>query len=150
MRLDLGGGLVPAPGHVNIDLIKEADIVWDLNEGLPDSVMHPSPEYPEPVEGIRAMHVLEHLDEIIPLMNDCFEALQSGGKFEISTPLAGTPQYWQDPTHRRGFVPESFLYFVAGSPYEKEQKQYGITARFVIETNFVLDQWQVCVTLVKP
>ena len=37
MRLDLGGGTknTVAPGHVNIDLVKDADIVWDLNKGLP-------------------------------------------------------------------------------------------------------------------
>lgn len=164
MRLDLGGGLAPAPGHVNIDLIPESDIQWDLNKGLPlaGEVVEYDPIGPQfakvrrayrfetPVEGIRASHVIEHLDTIIPLMNDCYEVLKSGGLFEISTPLAGTDQYWQDPTHKRGYVMDSFLYFAKDSPFAKEQKEYGITARFIIVSNYIEDHWQLCATLKKP
>lgn len=144
MRLDLGGGLVPAPGHVNIDIIPEADFVWNLNKGLP-----PRDIIPPPIEGIRCNHVIEHLDTIIPLMNDCYDRMEKGALFEISTPLAGTSQYWQDPTHKRGYVCDSFLYFAKDSPFEKEQKEYGITARFIIVQNFILDGWQVSCTLKK-
>jgi len=163
IRIDLGGGLVPRPGHINIDLIKEADIVHDLNSGLPmKEVIYmkdgkgnfKSVDVLENV-GITAFaanHLLEHLSNIIPLMNDCYEALTPGGVFEISTPHAGTKEWYQDPTHVKAFVKESFLYFAKDSPFKKEQKEYGITARFNIdraERGKGVDKWQLFVTLYK-
>lgn len=145
MRIDLGGGYAPTPGHFNIDLVPEADYVWDLNKGLPSTI-----KTERNIEGIRCHHVIEHLTSVISLFNDCYEVMKEGALFEISTPLAGTPQYWQDPTHVKGFVSESFLYFRKDSPFEKEQNEYGITARFEIVKCEVSDGWQLEVTLRKP
>jgi len=146
IRIDLGGGLSPYPGYINIDLIKEADIQWDLEKGLPESIL------PDSVVAITASHLLEHLADIIPLMNDCYEVLIPGGLFEISMPYAGTTEWYQDPTHKRAYVEQSFLYFATNSPYKKEQDQYGITARFEIvkaERGMGVDDWQLFVTLRK-
>lgn len=156
MRIDLGGGHAPTPGHINIDIVDEADVVWDLNLGLPRKEMPTdytmskgNPLLHSNVEGIRCHHLIEHLHNIIPMMNDAYEVLKDGALMEISTPLAGTPQYWQDPTHVKGFVPESFLYFRKDSPFEKEQNEYRITARFEIVKCEVSDGWQLEVTLKK-
>lgn len=146
LRIDLGGGLSPRPGHINIDLIGEADIQWDLEKGLPDNIL------PNSVAAFTASQLIEHLADVIPLMNDCYEALVLGGLFEISTPYAGTKQWYQDPTHKRAYVEESFLYFAMDSPFRKEQDQYGITARFEIvraERGMGVDDWQLFVTLRK-
>lgn len=147
-RLDIGGGLAPVPGHVNIDIIKEADIVWDLNKGLPEHKDFHD-KYFGKVEGIRSHHLIEHLDTIIPLMNDCYNVMASGALFEISTPLAGTKEWYQDPTHKRAYVQESFLYFIENSPFNKEQREYGITARFKLIECKVSDGWQLEVKLQK-
>lgn len=158
IRLDLGGGHAPAPGHINIDIVPEADIIWDLNKGLPvarvSELMSRDPKYikVDSVKGVRCHHVIEHLDTIIPLMNDCYEVMKEGALFELSTPMAGSIQFWQDPTHKKGYVPESFLYFCEGSPFGKEQKEYGITARFKILKNRMGkrgDNWQLIVNLKK-
>jgi hypothetical protein len=144
--VDLGGGLAPRPGHINVDLIPQADVVHDLNTGLPKYWPDDS------VSAFFASHVIEHLESIIPLMNDVYRVLKPGCAFEISTPLAGTTQYWQDPTHKHGFVPESFLYFSDASPFGKEQAQYGITARFIIaraEAGTGVDAWQLFAVLRK-
>jgi len=146
VRIDLGGGLSPRPGHINIDLIEEADIQWDLEKGLPEVIRSSS------VTAFTASQFIEHLNDIIPLMNDCYETLVLGGLFEISTPYAGTKQWYQDPTHKRAYVEESFLYFAMDSPFGKEQDQYGITARFEIvraERGTGVDDWQLFVTLRK-
>lgn len=146
IRIDLGGGLSPRPGHINIDLIEEADIRWDLEKGLPETVRFSS------VTGFTASQLIEHLADIIPLMNDCYDALVFGGLFEISTPYAGTKEWYQDPTHKRAYVEDSFLYFAMDSPFKKEQNQYGITARFEIvkaERGTGVDEWQLFVVLRK-
>ena len=169
MRLEVGGGHAPAPGHINIDLVPEADIVWDLNKGLPKREIANWPNKLDItdagslsnisyingmidkkyfIEGIRCHQVLEHLTSIIPLLNDCYEVMKEGAVMEISTPLYGTTQAAQDPTHIRCYVPETFLYFRENSPFEKEQKEYGITARFKVETE-ILDGWNLNVKLTK-
>ena len=144
-RLELGGGLAPAPGHINIDIIPEADIKYDLNLGLPVEIV----EGNKNIEGIRCHQVIEHLDTIIPLMNDCYEVMKEGAILEISTPLAGTTQFWQDPTHKKGYVSESFLYFAEDSPYAKEQEEYGIKARFTILESKASNGWNLEVKLMK-
>lgn len=152
MRLDLGGGLAPAPNHINIDLIKEATIQWDLNKGLPREYTGTLKKEIRDCEGIRCSMLLEHLDNIIPLMNDCYEAMVEGAEFEISVPYANTKESIQDPTHKRQFVEESFLYFSKNSPYQKEQDEYKITARFEIvkaERGQPPDDWQLFVILRK-
>lgn len=147
VRLDLGGGHAPAPGHINIDIVPEADIVWDLNKGLPEhKTFHD--QFFGKIEGIRCHQVLEHLTSIIPLLNDCYQVMKPGSVMEISTPLTGTTQAAQDPTHVRCYVPETFLYFRENSPFEKEQNEYGITARFKVETE-ILDGWNLNVKLTK-
>lgn len=160
MRLDVGGGHAPAPGHINIDIVKEADIVWDLNYGLPKELpdgwlmkgneeIFPVKKIIKEVEGIRCHQVLEHLTSIIPLLNDCYEVMQEGAVMEISTPLAGTTQAYQDPTHIRCYVPETFLYFRKDSPFAKEKSEYGITANFEILESKILDGWNLNVKLQK-
>jgi hypothetical protein len=143
MRLDIGGGHAVAPGHINIDIVPDADIVHDLNKGLPKM------EHFVDIEGIRCHQVLEHLTSIIPLLNDCYGVMKEGAQMEISTPLYGTTQAAQDPTHIRCYVPETFLYFQKDSPFNKEQNEYGITARFKIIKSEVLDGWNLNVTLEK-
>lgn len=144
-RIDIGGGHAAAPGHLNIDIVPEADIKWDINNGLPPD----GRVWDTPIEGIRCHQVLEHLTSIIPLLNDCYDVMKEGAQMEISTPLYGTTQAAQDPTHVRCYVPETFLYFQKDSPFQKEQNEYGITARFKIVKTEVLDGWNLNVTLEK-
>ena len=150
IKLNLGGGLAPIPGYINIDIIPEADIRWDLNNGLPQ--LDKKEETLIGVDSIRCHHVLEHLTNIIPLMNDCYEVLIPGAVFEISTPYANTRQSLQDPTHVRQFVEESYLYFIKDSPFKKEQDEYGITARFIpleVARGTGTDDWQLFAKLSK-
>lgn len=138
-RLELGGGLAAAPGHTNIDIIKSADIVWDLNKGLPSTVKSKDPY----VEGIRCHQLLEHLTDIIPLFNDCYKVMKEGADFEISTPYALSEEGWGDPTHKRCYTPSTFSYFIDGSPFEKERKEYGITCKFKLIYARIANGWNV-------
>lgn len=173
MRLDLGGGTAntKAPGHINIDLCEGADIKWDLNKGLP--VDHLWAEFREQykkenpvdveqlriesgrkkenfIEGIRCHQVLEHLREVIPLMNDCFEVLKPGAIMEISVPLAGTDPFWQDPTHVRGFIRRTFDYFCDDESTKDAREEYGITAKFKVVWELLEHGWNLQVHLQKP
>jgi len=155
MRIDLGGGTnnTKAPGHVNIDLTKNADIQWDLNQGLPlksRGYTGPIEIKPNSVEGIRANQLVEHLNTIIPMMNDCFEVLKPGGLLEISTPLAGTDPFWQDPTHKKGYIRRSFDYFCDDKTTEDAREEYGITCKFNVIWELLEHGWNFQIKLEKP
>lgn len=149
MRLDLGGGTnnTKAPGHTNIDLVPTADIVWDLNKGLPKTEI--GDLFHSGIEGIRCHQVLEHLDTVIPLMNDCYTVMQEGAILEISTPDPLTHAFWQDPTHKHGYVWETFLYFLKDSQFPEAQKEYGITAQFRIMEHWMEHGWNLQIRLTK-
>lgn len=173
MRLDLGGGTIntKAPGHLNIDICQGADINWDLNNGLPLKRKLPR-EYsgidtrevdkriardkatyilePNSIEGIRANQLIEHLNTIIPLMNDCFEVLKPGGLLEISTPLAGTDPFWQDPTHKKGYIRRSFDYFCDDISTADAREEYGITCKFKVVWELLEHGWNFQIKLQKP
>jgi hypothetical protein len=145
-RLDLGGGTqnTKAPGHINIDLCKGADIHWDLNKGLPPEIMAG-----DQVEGIRCHQVLEHLVDVIPLLNDCYKILKEGALMEISVPLAGSDPFWQDPTHKRGWIRRTFDYFCDDSTTADAREEYGITAKFKVVWELLEHGWNLQVHLQK-
>ena len=147
MRLDLGGGTknTKAPGHINIDLCEGADIHWDLNKGLPPEIMNG-----EKVEGIRCHQVLEHLTDVIQLMNDCYEVLKPGTLMEISVPLAGSDPFWQDPTHKRGWIRRTFDYFCDDPTTADAREEYNITSRFKVKDSWVENEWNLQIRLEKP
>ena len=78
----------------------------------------------ETIDYIEAHHILEHIKNIIPLMNECYRILKKGGMMNIKVPQGiGT---WADPTHVRAFSVISFRYYC--NFYLSEG--YGITAKF--------------------
>lgn len=156
-RLDLGGGTqnTKAPGHINIDIaqIPGVDIVWDLNNGLPlkkRGYLGNILIEPNSVEGIRCHQVVEHLNTIIPLLNDCYEVLKRGAIMEISTPLAGTDPFWQDPTHKKGYIRRSFDYFSNDATTKDAREEYGITCRFNVVWELLEHGWNFQIHLQKP
>jgi hypothetical protein len=138
MKLDLGSGWKQDPGWVTVDCRGTPDILCDLEttallkkltrinmptfdgylwqDGITDVVtgggvlFEGMPNF-QPIEHIRASHVLEHIRNLCQLMDMCWEILQEGGTFEIIVPHKDSPTAWQDPTHVRFFVPETFYYF---------------------------------------
>lgn len=160
-RLDLGGGTqnTKAPGHINIDIanIDGVDIVHDLNKGLPilgeievdGKKIRKLRWEPNSIEGIRCHQVVEHLDTIIPLMNDCYEVLKPGGILEISTPKAFTDAWAQDPTHKKMFVRRTFDYFCDDESTKDAREEYGITAKFKVVWELLEHGWNLQVHLQK-
>src|SRR2546423_6159106 len=157
-KLDLGCGTpeTKAPGHIGIDIVPTAEIIWDLNKGLPQTAsdLHQASKGKfstvfTDIEAIRCHQVVEHLDTIIPLLNDCYTVMKEGAILEISTPDPLTHAYWQDPTHKHGYVWETFLYFIKDSQFYSAQQEYGITARFSSFEHWMENGWNLRVNLVK-
>lgn len=110
IRLDIGCGKNKQPGFVGIDYRDwgSVDIVHDLEDTpwpLPDNCVLTSV----------ASHVLEHINPhggvFLKVMDEIWRIMQPDGQFAFVVPYAGSPGYWQDPTHVNGITESTLLYF---------------------------------------
>jgi SAM-dependent methyltransferase len=105
--LNLGCGSSPKAGWVNLDnrALAGVDIVRDILRGLPFSDGAISNVYSE--------NFLEHLPqhECIWVMNEIHRVLRSGGTAHHLVPVAGSTNFFQDPTHLSHWIPETLTYF---------------------------------------
>ena len=103
LKLDIGGGLNPYPGYVTLDLREDADIVFDLNNGIP---------LPDNTVGVlNASHILEHLYDKTKIMAEIHRVLAPGGWAFIEVPSTDGRGAFQDPTHVSYWNENSFLYY---------------------------------------
>ena len=116
MKVDLGCGVNKPEGYVGIDTLPTADIIYDLREGIPldDSS----------VEKVRAKDILEHLPDIIAIMNECWRVLEPEGVLEIVVPRFPHVDSVKDPTHIRFFTVETFTEYFAGP--NRLEAEYGM------------------------
>jgi O-antigen biosynthesis protein len=102
MKIDIGGGISPLNGYTTID-IADADIISDLNEGIP---------LPDNSVGvINASHVLEHLKDPYKSMKEIHRVLCHGGWAFIEVPSTDGRGAFQDPTHVSFWNENSFTYY---------------------------------------
>lgn len=148
MKLELGGGQYPKDGYTSIDRIKYFPDTWvhDLNTGLPDIPNNS-------LDAIYASHCIEHIPNVMQLINACYDALKFGKQFEIIVPLAGTVGDFKTPDHVHHFVPESFDFYDLNWDYERkpDESPYGLK-QWTVQTNVDLPgpYQQLFVTLTKP
>jgi len=110
MKLNLGVGRNAREGWVNVDLEQHpgVDVLWDLD-------MLPWPWGDGEFDEILALDIFEHLDDMTGAMDECWRVLQPGGLMTVRVPVAGGPNHYDDPTHRRGFTKRSFNYYCPGT-----------------------------------
>ncbi len=107
-RLILGPGKhwEKKEGDIFLDILPfpNVDIVHDLN-------VTPWPFSPDTFVHISAVHVVEHLDNLVKFMDQCWDLLQKGGSLYIETPEAGgDPDLTHaDPTHVRCYRRHTFI-----------------------------------------
>jgi SAM-dependent methyltransferase len=110
IRLDLGGGENPQQGCVNMDRrdLPTVDVVHDW-----DDIPWPLPD--ASVSLLMASHVVEHVNPanngFLKFMDECWRVLKYDAQMMISTPYAGSPGYWADPTHINGCTHHTWDYF---------------------------------------
>jgi len=102
-KVDIGGGLNPYPGYYSIDLRKDADMVADLNDGIP---------LPDNSVGVlNASHIIEHLNDKNKIMSEIYRVLAPGGWAFIEVPSTDGRGAFQDPTHVSYWNENCFLYY---------------------------------------
>lgn len=80
IELDLGSGGPGREGSIGIDLHPQADVVWNLQRGIPLSS--------NSVATIYSDHFLEHLPlvDVFNVLCECYRVLTPGGKLRFTVP----------------------------------------------------------------
>jgi len=104
--LDVGCGLNKFPGAIGIDRNprSRADVLADLDH----------PTYPfrgGSFDEIRAIHVIEHVSDVIRAMEEFHRLLRHGGRVYLETPHYTDFSSFCDPTHRWHLNSFSLRYF---------------------------------------
>ena len=124
IQIDLGCGRGKMPGCIGLDIVpyEGVDIICDLEKGIPlrDNC----------VDKIYANHLLEHIEHLILLMQEIYRVCRPGARVAIRVPYYTSIGAFKDPTHKRFFTEDTFLYF-APSRWKHFDYQFGV--HFVIE-----------------
>lgn len=140
-KLNLGCGHVILPkeeGWTNLDALEGPDI--DVTAFVP-----PIPLEDESYDHILMSHFIEHVPDTIGLMNECYRVLKPGGTMKVFVPYAMSHAAFQDPTHVKFFVPESFMYYTDQMAYLRYGISVWASARAWIQDN----GWVIEADLVK-
>jgi SAM-dependent methyltransferase len=124
--LDLGCGNKKRPGAVGVDFNSrtQADIVHNLNS-------FPYPLDGESFDEVYLDNCLEHLDDVMRVMEEVHRVCKPGGLVKVIVPYFRSTWAFVDPTHRHFFTVHAFAYF---DPDDEICKRYDYTlARFKIE-----------------
>lgn len=93
-KVNLGCGSRVLEGYINIDR-------YDYGQGIVRDVEKGFPFDNDSVDEIIADHVLEHIDDLVFVMNEIYRVLKNGGVLKGKLPLY--PIDVSDPTHKHYF-----------------------------------------------
>ena len=104
--LDIGCGINKHPGAIGIDrnLNTRADVIADLDQ-------HSFPFADSSFCEVRAVHVVEHVRDVVRTMEEIHRVLTPGGEAVVITPHYTDFSSFCDPTHRWHLNSFSFRYF---------------------------------------
>ncbi|MBL8602494.1 MAG: methyltransferase domain-containing protein [Myxococcales bacterium] len=121
--LDLGCGDDKLPGAIGMDRVRgpKIDIVHDLDRT------------PWPIEDgrfghVRAQNVLEHVTDLIAVMDEVWRVCRPGATVDIFMPFMNSVTFATDPTHKRAAAYRTFHYFDPRTSFG--QYRYTDKARF--------------------
>lgn len=119
-KLNLGCGKFPLKGFVNIDIFsyKYIDLIADFNNNLPfkDNIFNE----------VYCSHVIEHLDDILKIMQEIFRISKNNAIVIIKVPHFTAFNALSDLTHKRVFGWKTF------DVLEQLKDKYNIDAKFFV------------------
>ena len=109
-------------GYLGIDKVKlqGVDIICDIEQGLPFK--------DDTVDGIRIIQVLEHVRDLIFVLEEFWRACKDGAEIKILVPYWNRVGAFRDPTHVRFFTYRTFDHFTENLRFPN----YYSKARFEI------------------
>ncbi len=121
-KLQLGCGLAKREGYINVDSIEavKPDVLWNLNE-------FPYPFDDNTFEEVLAYSILEHLDDVVKVMEELHRIMKPNAILDITVPYWDGFGFASDPTHKTMFTEHTFEFFTGKADYS-----FITTARFKI------------------
>jgi len=106
-QLNIGCGTKKLVGWINIDKnpMHKPDLLRDIEKGLPFD--------DNSIDTILCEQTLEHIHDLVFVMNEFHRVLKPNKKLLISVPLITGKWAWIDPTHVNYFNDSSFDFFMA-------------------------------------
>lgn len=116
-KLNLGCGRDIREGYVNLDsaALEGVDVVHDVSK-------RPWPFKESEFDEILCKHVLEHFDDLMPVLAELLRITKPDGRIIIHVPYFASPGAFADPTHKRFFTYDTFRYFQPGDNLEHYSK----------------------------
>jgi predicted SAM-dependent methyltransferase len=159
IRLDLGCGQNPKEGFEGVDLYGEKA------KHKVDLFKFPWAFKDDSVEEINCSHFLEHVparevgendldlssgthvfdqfvgqDMLFAFMDECWRILKKDGWMHIVVPSGRSSRAFWDPTHRRFFMQETFLYFNREWRRSQGLDHYRVKANFDFDLGHTMPQ----------
>jgi hypothetical protein len=109
--IDIGCGSVKQlSSSIGVDhfLQPAVDVLTDVERGLPF--------LDDSIDQVFAVHILEHVQDVVALMNEAHRVLKRNGVLHILTPYWRSGVAAADPTHIHFFSTETFKYFCHTRP----------------------------------
>ncbi|MBF0610528.1 MAG: hypothetical protein G8345_08410 [Magnetococcales bacterium] len=125
LRMNLGSGRYKRVDAINVDINSywSPDVVADISKPLTLPSLIRCARFgefilrPGSMREIHAHHLLEHITDLVTTMRNCLDLLEEGGTLVISVPYDLSCGAWQDPTHKRAFNENSWLYYTERHDY---------------------------------
>ena len=113
-KLNLGCGTDIKKGYVNLDRaeLEGVDVVHDLDK-------FPYPFKDNEFEEIYCKHVLEHVDDLLRVMEELTRISKPGARIQVIAPYFAGQGAYNDPTHKKFFTYKTFDYLSPGGYYSK-------------------------------
>lgn len=137
VKLNLACGQDKKEGFTGVDISEKAtpDVVLDI-------LKFPWPWKSHSVDEIHCSHFIEHIpmetvrhngrdkDLLFAFFDECWRVLKPDGRMMIWCPCARSNRAFQDPTHRRFIVAETFLYLA------KEWRDINKLDHYAVDCNY--------------
>ena len=109
LRLNIGCGRNIMPEWVNVDIapLPGVDVVADLD----NCRQKPMPFADDTVDAFLLSHVIEHIRDPLPLMQELYRVAKAGAVMLVRVPYGSSDDAFEDPTHVRQYFHGSFGYF---------------------------------------
>lgn len=135
--LDIGCGKSKTDGAVGVDKFKleGVDIIYDIE-------ILPLPFKGNCIDKIICNSVLEHVTNLVSIMEEFFRILKPGGLLVVNVPHGYSTNYITDPTHKRPFGVRTMEYFTEEGPLSYYSKaHFEILERKVILSGLGRHEW---------
>jgi len=108
-RLNVGCGRNTLEGWINLDSanLPGIEIHFNLENCRQESI----PLENDSIDEFLLSHVIEHISDGLPVMQELYRIAKPGAKCTIRVPHGATDDAWEDPTHVRAYFTNSFGYF---------------------------------------